>query len=355
MREDISLADDTIIWRYMNLESFISLISNQKLSFCRLDKLRSMDPYEGSNSRLELEQQDFIFKILDKVYKMNGNVLLKDTGFAREVYRNCLEDLNKQYFINCWHINDFESVAMWDSFTKSKTGIAIKTNLGSLKKSLKDDYDFNYEKVEYVNLDTYTGSVNSLLRKTKYFEHEKELRVYFTFVKERIEEKYEVEVDCNKICGVTNKINNPDRMEISVDISQLISDIIVSPKSEEWFMNLISKLLDDYNIRITPKQSDIKAQNIKVRSGEYSLINVEDELKNFIENSSEGQAARAAIYRFNYDEKSGEIKGCYPTDFSYKEIPEPYINASWEEWKKWCSNQSSVRVDIKSKRIIFDD
>jgi hypothetical protein len=52
LEDDGFLTDDTIIWRYMNLESFLSLISNKELSFCRFDILKSKDQYEGSKSKL---------------------------------------------------------------------------------------------------------------------------------------------------------------------------------------------------------------------------------------------------------------------------------------------------------------
>lgn len=355
MDEDSILTDDTIIWRYMNLDSFLSLISGQKLSFCRFDRLKSMDPYEGADSIYELEQQDFTIKMLNEIGKANGNILLKNTKLIHDSHRSCLEDINKQYFVNCWHINNYESVAMWDSFTSSKTGIAIRSTLGNLKKSIMDNYDLKYEKVEYVDLITYTGNTSPLLRKTKYFEHENELRVYFTFIKERVEEPVEIEIEGKKSFGMISRINNPDRMEISVNLSQLINGIVVSPKSEEWFLSLITKLLCDYNVRITPNQSDIKVNNIKIKSGEYSLINIENQFKKLIENSSEGQAAKGATYRLNYNETSGEIKGCYPSNLDYKVVPEPYINVSWEEWKRWCNNPSSARIDIITKKITFDN
>ena len=42
-----TLYDDTVIWKYMDLSKFISLLSTQSLWFARLDKNWEIDPLEG--------------------------------------------------------------------------------------------------------------------------------------------------------------------------------------------------------------------------------------------------------------------------------------------------------------------
>ena len=42
-----TLDDDTVIWKYMDLNKFISLLSSQSLWFARLDKNWEVDPFEG--------------------------------------------------------------------------------------------------------------------------------------------------------------------------------------------------------------------------------------------------------------------------------------------------------------------
>ncbi|HEY8889008.1 MAG TPA: hypothetical protein VIM70_01950 [Clostridium sp.] len=290
MEDDNLFTDTTVIWRYMNLESFINLISYKTLSFYRYDKLKSLDPYEGANSKFELEQRDFAEAINDEIAEKSGDSSLKSTQFSRYSHNKMLEIRKKQYFINCWHINDCESVAMWDSFTNSKTGIAIKTTVGKLKRTINNrptnsNYDFKYGKVNYVELNSYKGDINPLLRKTKYFIHEQELRVYFKYIKEWVQETNKIIIDENIVPDTIMNINNPDRINVDVTISELVDELIISPKSEEWLIDLITKLLEDYHISINPKQSDIRVQNIKIKSGDYSLINKEEEFKFFIENS----------------------------------------------------------------------
>jgi hypothetical protein len=48
-------SDDTIIWRFMSLSKFLSLITQSALFFCQHARLKREDPYEGTLSRPNLE------------------------------------------------------------------------------------------------------------------------------------------------------------------------------------------------------------------------------------------------------------------------------------------------------------
>ncbi|ATC86761.1 hypothetical protein [Pseudoalteromonas arctica] len=50
-----SLPDDTVIWKYIDLSKFISLISNHSLWFARLDYNWGVDPFEGKIPKAQWE------------------------------------------------------------------------------------------------------------------------------------------------------------------------------------------------------------------------------------------------------------------------------------------------------------
>lgn len=105
--------DETIIWRYMDFTKFVDLLLNGKLFFNRSDNFE--DPFEG------------IFR-------------LKDYESTKEFWTD--EELTKKfYFLNCWHMNNNQSDAMWKIFLDTKNGIAIKSSIGNLKRSLEDSSD----------------------------------------------------------------------------------------------------------------------------------------------------------------------------------------------------------------------
>lgn len=95
------------IWRYIDFTKFVSLLDTQSLFFSRSDKLG--DPFEGSTSRANL-------KLRPSIYKNIPETALKNMGDSTEKIRY-------HTFLNCWHMNEFESDAMWKLYAKEDTGL----------------------------------------------------------------------------------------------------------------------------------------------------------------------------------------------------------------------------------------
>jgi hypothetical protein len=96
-------ADPTLVlWRYMDLEKFRSFLENQALFFCRADKFS--DPFEGSLPRIEYESRN----------AWAG----KDTQAIIDKHKY----LKRSFIVNCWHINNNESDAMWRLYLKDNEG-----------------------------------------------------------------------------------------------------------------------------------------------------------------------------------------------------------------------------------------
>ncbi|MCF8363810.1 MAG: hypothetical protein K9G70_14430 [Prolixibacteraceae bacterium] len=109
-------SDNTTIWRYLDFTKFVDLLLSNQLHFTRSDNFD--DPFEG----------DFNFK-------------------DYEIYKPMFVDQEKSkkfYFINCWHINEEQSDAMWKIFLDTNNGIAIKSTIGDLKKGLSKSNDDIY-------------------------------------------------------------------------------------------------------------------------------------------------------------------------------------------------------------------
>ena len=64
--------DDTVIWRFMSLAKFLSLLTKSSIYFCQARKLRNEDPYEGTLSRPNL---------------MFYQLLMKNEAFARQFFQ----------------------------------------------------------------------------------------------------------------------------------------------------------------------------------------------------------------------------------------------------------------------------
>ncbi len=226
---------ETIVWRYIDFTKFVDLITSSKLFFCRSDNFK--DPFEG------------IFRLKDF-----------------EETKNMLEDqaLTKQfYFLNCWHINDNQSDAMWKIFLNTNNGIAIKSTVGNIIKSLEDSEDeINISKIYYRDFDKVTfdelmfepqnrllggrgGTINQFNYKRISFEHEKELRLYY--------------IDMPIPHAIKDGVPREplSKKYIDVDVNKLIQEVIIAPFADKWFQEMAERLLNELNLNFKIVKSDL--------------------------------------------------------------------------------------------------
>lgn len=223
------------IWRYLDFAKFVDLLLRSQLFFARSDRFE--DPFEG------------VFR-------------LKDYENMKDFLSN--EQVIKQfYFLNCWHINDNQSDAMWKIFLNTKNGIAIKSTIGNLIKSLepeKDDifigkiYYRDFNKVTFDELINEKqnklfgdrgGSINQFTYKRINFEHEKELRLYYIDLPIPHTIK-----NCMPREPLTHK-------RIDISINELINEVIISPFATNWFKDLVEKFIFKLNLNLVVSKSDL--------------------------------------------------------------------------------------------------
>ncbi|WP_338631544.1 DUF2971 domain-containing protein [Clostridium baratii] len=225
-----SIDDNKKIWRYMDFTKFIDILENEALFFTRSDRFE--DKFEGT------------LPIANEVIKEKENKILEDKidYEHRKWTLELIKEVRKHMLISCWHINDNESDAMWKLYSKSTQSIAIQTNFGKLKKAFKNTDETVYiGKVKYIdyNLDVISESslYNFWLHKRKAFSHENELRAIIC------------RCDISKI-----KYTNLDIIEtkldygenVYVDLNMLIDSVYVSPLAEQWFADLVEKIIRRY-------------------------------------------------------------------------------------------------------------
>ncbi len=130
LRNSTAPADDTVMWRYMDLTKFMSLLESKSVFFLRGDLF--VDKYEGTVPKQAIESMSY--------YKAEIEEFVKVKRSLRESVAHVYEMMRRFVFLNCWHINDFESAAMWDLYTKAGNGVAIQTTFGNIKKSFWEVY-----------------------------------------------------------------------------------------------------------------------------------------------------------------------------------------------------------------------
>jgi hypothetical protein len=126
---------DHELWRYMDFPKFVSMLQQKALWFTRLDQFP--DPYEG---RLTKPTADFFEQT-----KWRGGVHY--------------EKFRQHRCVNCWHLNDYESAAMWELYSKAD-GVAIRSSLSRLLQSFPEtvpvrQWGIRGDPVTYVDYDTH--------------------------------------------------------------------------------------------------------------------------------------------------------------------------------------------------------
>ena len=215
---------DTIVWKYLDLSKFLDLLLSQKLFMSRSDKFE--DQYEGTFSEPTFEE-------------------IKKLAVNNPEFLNYYKTHREKVAISSWHINEYESFAMWQIFTQNSEGLAIQSTIGRLQKALEPEKNFKQ----------YIGQVNYIDYKKEYIPFDD---LFFPFLFKRTSCQYDREV---RIISDTSdtKININDGIKINVDISQLIDKIYIHPKSENWYKNLVIELVSKLGFDIEIEKSDLES------------------------------------------------------------------------------------------------
>jgi hypothetical protein len=225
--------DNIIIWRYMNIEKFLSILENSELFFSRLDALE--DKYEG---HLPKKNKDIIVNLINKKNIIDHYLFLK-----------------KHCHVNCWHMNDEESVSMWSSYAPGNSGIAIKSTIGRLKKAFKDAVeDIIIGPVSYIDYDNDSikedSSFATSFYKRKNYKSEQEVRAFTSTMS-----------NCTLNSNGGYNLENEtvaSGISIKIDLSLLIEKIYVHPNAPIWFYELIKSIMKRYGYSsIEVMKSDI--------------------------------------------------------------------------------------------------
>ena len=223
---NIKLPEDheTIVWKYLDLSKFLDLLLSKKLFMSRSDKFE--DQYEGTFSEPTFEE-------------------IRKLSIDNPDFLNYYKTHREKVAISSWHINEYESFAMWQIFTQNSEGLAIQSTIGRLQKALQPEEHFQQ----------YIGEVNYIDYKKEYIPFDD---LFFPFLYKRKSFQYEREVRI--ISDVTqNNLKLNDGLKINVDVNLLIEKIYIHPKSENWYKNLVIQLVAKLGFDISIEKSDLES------------------------------------------------------------------------------------------------
>ena len=229
--------DTQKIWRYINFKKFKSLIEDSALFFCRADKFD--DEWEGV----------LPIKVIEK-FMLEAETIPSDDGNVYSYLKWHKEREARSHLINCWHVDDNESFAMWKIYCQNNhLSIAIQSSIGRLKNS----FDATEERiwvgeVEYIDFREKEfknrffnvndpSTLKTFLLKWHYFLYEKEIR------------------------AILNKAYSKHKAEkgipIKIDLSKLVDFIYLSPTAGKEDEKKIKDILEQNNYSFTIQRSDL--------------------------------------------------------------------------------------------------
>jgi hypothetical protein len=244
------------IWRYMDFTKFVSLLDRQALFFPSMETLAQIDPYEGSVPTANLHLRDAFIRDLAK----QKPALLK-LGY-KDLQSRLYQCLRKVTFVSSWHINSHESAAMWTIYAGNAPGIALVSSYNQFKSSLMaSEQTIFIGKVMYID---YTHDVipegNSFyasIHKRLSFAHERELRA--------VVNKSDLVVvrrdDGNSVFDL-NKEVDVKGIYVDCDLHELVSEVVVSPLSPQWYYDLVESVCRRYNFTVGVRRTDLDAEPV---------------------------------------------------------------------------------------------
>ena len=224
---------NTRIWRSMDFTKFANLLMTRALFFSRSDLFT--DQFEGSYPVVNIEQ---------RVENMS-----EDARAFMPIFFKKLKDFT---YINCWHMNHYESYAMWNLYVQSGAGIAIQSTVGRLKSSVieeKGRQPIIIGKVRYIDFAAESIPKGNYLApyiyKQKVFEYEQELRCL---------------LHINPTVNGTGDYSSPTPAGVSVevDLQKLIEKIYIAPTCAAWEHDTIQETMYRYKIKNKLTQSVLK-------------------------------------------------------------------------------------------------
>jgi hypothetical protein len=200
------------------------MLLSQQLFMSRSDKFE--DQYEGTFSEPTFEE-------------------IKKIAANKPEFLDYYKSHREKVVISSWHINEYESFAMWQIFTKNNEGLAIQSTIGRLKEALQPEN----------RVEQYIGNVNYIDYKKEYIPFD---NAFFPFLFKRKSFQYEREVRIITEVSSHN-ISVNEGIKINVDLNQLIEKIYIHPKSENWYKKLVIELVSKLNFDIEIEKSDLES------------------------------------------------------------------------------------------------
>lgn len=220
-------AAEDVLWRYMDLPRFLSLLEYEALHFASANQMS--DRWEGSYSPLNIEHRATLY---GEFWEEHGDPMKGVREWSRQ-----------RMYMNCWHESVEESAAMWELYQREGRGVAVRTTWGDLTASVGSNAAVRGGRVTYADYKSTQipeGNVHlPFMFKRNSFSHEKEVRLL-----------------------VFDADGGSPVITVPVEIKRLINAVYIAPDAPGWFGTLIRNVVHRYGHDIDVRQSDLNSDPI---------------------------------------------------------------------------------------------
>ena len=238
---------ETKLWRYLDLPKFLDLIQRRRLFFSRVDRFRDSDRQEG------VIHTQFHKKLLQQLEagetKLPENFgITRDQLLEMERHAEAFNESSflKRVFLNCWHMSEHESFAMWKVYSQS-FGICVQSTYLDLLECFVDDKWSCYNDKSRI----YIGKVIYIDKQSSLVPQE---NLFWPYIHKSQEFQYEQELRC--LLNVWDGEN--ESFAPRVDTHRLIKAIHLSPFAPAWFKSVVEGLCEKYDFPVARiRQSDL--------------------------------------------------------------------------------------------------
>jgi hypothetical protein len=234
------------IWRYMSLAKFLWLLQNSALYFSRSDKMD--DPFEGYFTRRTIDktvEDAFVRALLDAPHMTFDPSEPDPEKKARDVFRlvhDAALKMRPDLYLNCWHMNEEESLAMWKLYAAHQDSLCIRSTYQRLFEVLPTEClvgEVNY--IDYnKSFIAWGNSLNYIVHKRHSFAHERELRAVIWR-------------------GTPENRPPPETsgLTIQVDLNAFVDAVYLSPVSDPLLESVVNGLIKSFGLKATLHKSRV--------------------------------------------------------------------------------------------------
>lgn len=213
-------SDPTILSRYYLKEKFVSFIETSNLYLTQIEKFKN---------------DEIIFSLIDKqmIREKHKNLGRGNWREDADIEIKNFEALRYCSYLNCWTTEYLELRKFWEKYGESKDSVMIRTSAKKLKQEIhKSGFNVYLARVTYYDpISDPLGKWNTIkmvARKPNDFIWEQEARIVISrFLKKEVFQNH---------------------LEIEIDVSALIDEIIISPFASEGYLEEVQKLVSNRGI-----------------------------------------------------------------------------------------------------------